>query len=104
MTRFVCHGCSDDCDVEKSEKHPTRCLRGDHGGPDFSDWQEVVPEPHIWVKIPADKIDYINVSRNHAPELGITGQYCPDIDTLPIDYETARQGIDILSKLKEASE
>lgn len=59
-------------------------------------------EPGLWVKIPADKIDYISVSRNHAPELGITGQYCPDIDTLPIDYETARQGIDILAKRKEA--
>ena len=55
-------------------------------------------------KFCADKIDYICVSRNHAPELGITGQYCPDIDTLPIDYETARRGIDILSKLKGASE
>ena len=58
MATFVCHGCSDDCTVEKSEKHPRNCLRLDSSGNDFSDWKKAEPQDEetvlrsIVVKIP----------------------------------------------------
>ena len=125
MTRYLCHMCEtfptpcefEDHDVPCSGRPlPKACawsgnkaewkIAPDPGVPITAPATPVdkrsPEEPGLWIKIPADKIDYISVSRNHAPELGIKGQYWPDIDTLLIDYETARQGIDILSKRKEA--